>query len=40
MKMEEALPGKSVDEIKNHYNILLEDINAINSGGAPLPNYA
>ncbi|KAH0646430.1 hypothetical protein KY285_011221 [Solanum tuberosum] len=39
MKMEEALPGKSVDEIKDHYNILLEDIDAIDSGGAPLPNY-
>ncbi|KAK4730978.1 hypothetical protein R3W88_023966 [Solanum pinnatisectum] len=38
MKMEEALPGKTVDEIKDHYNILLEDIDAIDSGGAPLPN--
>uniref|UniRef100_A0A3Q7ISF3 Myb-like domain-containing protein n=1 Tax=Solanum lycopersicum TaxID=4081 RepID=A0A3Q7ISF3_SOLLC len=39
-KMEEALPGKTVDEIKDHYNILLEDIDAIDFGGAPLPNYA
>ncbi|KAH0638252.1 hypothetical protein KY289_038167 [Solanum tuberosum] len=39
MKMEEALPGKSVDQIKDHYNILLEDIDAIDSGRAPLPNY-
>ncbi|KAG5584385.1 hypothetical protein H5410_044819 [Solanum commersonii] len=38
-KMEESLPGKTVDEIKDHYNILLEDINAIDSGGTPLPNY-
>ncbi|TMW96798.1 hypothetical protein EJD97_006769, partial [Solanum chilense] len=38
--MEEALPGKTVDEIKDHYNILLEDIDAIDFGGAPLPNYA
>ncbi|KAG5584384.1 hypothetical protein H5410_044818 [Solanum commersonii] len=38
-KMEEALPGKTVDEIKDHYNILLEDIDAINFGGTPLPNY-
>ncbi|WMV44753.1 hypothetical protein MTR67_038138 [Solanum verrucosum] len=37
-KIEEALPGKTVDEIKDHYNILLEDIDAIDSGGAPLPN--
>ncbi|XP_049406341.1 transcription factor SRM1-like [Solanum stenotomum] len=39
MKMEEALPGKSVDQIKDHYSILLEDIDAIDSGRAPLPNY-
>ncbi|KAK4730976.1 hypothetical protein R3W88_023964 [Solanum pinnatisectum] len=38
-KMEEALPGKTVDEIKDHYNILLEDIDAVDFGGAPLPNY-
>ncbi|KAH0652669.1 hypothetical protein KY289_030347 [Solanum tuberosum] len=38
-KMEEALLGKSVDDIKDHYNILLEDINAINSGCTPLRNY-
>ncbi|KAG5585129.1 hypothetical protein H5410_045563 [Solanum commersonii] len=39
MKMEEALPGKSLDDIKDHYNILLEDIGAIDSGDVPLPNY-
>ncbi|KAH0737274.1 hypothetical protein KY290_035979 [Solanum tuberosum] len=37
-KMEEALPEKTVDEIKDHYNMFLEDIDAIDSGGAPLPN--
>ncbi|KAK4713418.1 hypothetical protein R3W88_019325 [Solanum pinnatisectum] len=37
--MEEALPGKSVDDIKDHCNILLEDIDAISSGRAPLPKY-
>ncbi|KAG5581573.1 hypothetical protein H5410_052200, partial [Solanum commersonii] len=38
-RWKKLFPGKSVDEIKNHYNILLEDIDAIDSGGAPLPNY-
>ena len=28
-----------VEEIKNHYVILLEDINAIESGSVPLPHY-
>ncbi|KAK4730977.1 hypothetical protein R3W88_023965 [Solanum pinnatisectum] len=39
MEMEEALPEKSVDEIKDHYYILLEDIDSIDSRRAPLPNY-
>ncbi|KAF3684134.1 hypothetical protein FXO38_00432 [Capsicum annuum] len=38
-KMEEALPGKSRDDIINHYNILIEDVEAIDSGRVPLPNY-
>ncbi|MCD7461050.1 hypothetical protein HAX54_045063 [Datura stramonium] len=38
-KMAEALPGKSDDDIKYHYDILLEDLNAIESGHVPLPNY-
>ncbi|XP_004246920.2 transcription factor SRM1-like [Solanum lycopersicum] len=37
--MEEALPQKSLQDIKDHYNILLEDINAIDSGCVPLLNY-
>ncbi|XP_015165105.1 transcription factor DIVARICATA-like [Solanum tuberosum] len=37
--MEEAFPGKSLDDIKDHYNILLEDIGAIDSGHVSLPNY-
>ncbi|XP_049407044.1 transcription factor SRM1-like [Solanum stenotomum] len=37
--MEEALPQKSLQDIKDHYNILLEDINDINSGCVPLHNY-
>ncbi|MCD7461047.1 hypothetical protein HAX54_045060 [Datura stramonium] len=38
-KMAEALPGKSDDDIKYHYDILLEDLNAIECGHVPLPNY-
>ncbi|KAH0776324.1 hypothetical protein KY290_007735 [Solanum tuberosum] len=37
--MEKTLPGKSANDIKDHYNILVEDINAIESGNIPLPNY-
>ncbi|KAK4730980.1 hypothetical protein R3W88_023968 [Solanum pinnatisectum] len=37
--MEEALPQKSLQDIKDHYNILLEDINAIDFGCVPLRNY-
>lgn len=36
--MEEALSKKSVDEIKDHYNTILEDIDAIDYGRHPLPN--
>ncbi|KAM3374336.1 hypothetical protein P3S68_013050 [Capsicum galapagoense] len=35
--MEEALPWKSRDDIINHY--IIEDVDAIESGHVPLPNY-
>ncbi|KAM3341110.1 hypothetical protein P3S68_028745 [Capsicum galapagoense] len=38
-KMEEALLGKSRDDTINHYNILIEDVEPINSGRVPLPYY-
>ncbi|PHT46474.1 hypothetical protein CQW23_15632 [Capsicum baccatum] len=38
-KMEEALPWKSRDNILNHYKILIEDVDAIEFGRVPLPNY-
>ncbi|PHT37729.1 hypothetical protein CQW23_21302 [Capsicum baccatum] len=38
-KMEETLPGKSRDDIINHNNILIEDVEPIDSGRVPLPNY-
>ncbi|OIT07129.1 PREDICTED: protein RADIALIS-like 3 [Nicotiana attenuata] len=31
--------GKSVDEIKRHYEILIEDLRRIESGLVPLPTY-
>ncbi|XP_059300258.1 transcription factor SRM1-like [Lycium ferocissimum] len=39
MKMAEALPGKSLDDIKQHYDMLVEDVDAIESGRVPLPKY-
>ncbi|KAG5575348.1 hypothetical protein H5410_055482 [Solanum commersonii] len=38
-EMAKALLGKLMDDIKDHYNILIEDTNAIESGYVPLPNY-
>ncbi|KAF3659533.1 hypothetical protein FXO38_05309 [Capsicum annuum] len=37
--MKEALPWKSLVDIKDHYNILIEDIDVIESGRVPLPDY-
>ncbi|GLU04445.1 hypothetical protein SLE2022_215910 [Rubroshorea leprosula] len=34
-----AVGGKSVEEVKKHYEILVEDIRQIESGQVPLPNY-
>ncbi|XP_059311297.1 protein RADIALIS-like 4 [Lycium barbarum] len=31
--------GKSPDEVKRHYEILLEDLRRIESGHVPLPTY-
>ncbi|KAH0712301.1 hypothetical protein KY289_008260 [Solanum tuberosum] len=38
-EMAKELLKKSANDIKDHYNILIEDINAIESGYVPLPNY-
>ncbi|WMV54742.1 hypothetical protein MTR67_048127 [Solanum verrucosum] len=37
--MEKALPGKYADDIKDHCNVLIEDINIIVSGYVTLYNY-
>ncbi|GFP85883.1 protein radialis-like 6 [Phtheirospermum japonicum] len=31
--------GKSVEEVKRHYEILIEDLGQIESGHVPIPNY-
>lgn len=31
--------GKSVEEVKRHYQILLEDVHKIESGLVPFPKY-
>ncbi|CAN6582634.1 hypothetical protein ACFX13_043330 [Malus domestica] len=34
-----AVGGKSVEEVKRHYQMLVEDVNKIEAGEVPLPNY-
>lgn len=34
-----AVGGKSAEEVKRHYEILLEDLRHIESGHVPIPNY-
>ncbi|KAL5993392.1 hypothetical protein ACLOJK_014316 [Asimina triloba] len=39
-KIAAAVPGRSLDEIKHHYELLVEDVNNIDAGLVPLPSYA
>ncbi|KAK7276301.1 hypothetical protein RIF29_17440 [Crotalaria pallida] len=34
-----AVGDKSAEEVKRHYEILLEDLRRIESGSVPIPNY-
>ena len=34
-----AVGGKTAEEVKRHYDILLEDLRQIESGRVPIPNY-
>ncbi|KAK6924372.1 SANT/Myb domain [Dillenia turbinata] len=34
-----AVHGKSAEEVKRHYEILVEDLEHIESGRVPFPNY-
>ncbi|KAJ0037683.1 hypothetical protein Pint_23252 [Pistacia integerrima] len=33
------IPGKTLEEIKHHYELLVDDVNRIESGCVPLPSY-
>ncbi|KAG6773645.1 hypothetical protein POTOM_020937 [Populus tomentosa] len=39
-KITADVPGKTVEEIKHHYELLVEDISQIEAGCVPLPNYS
>ncbi|PHT98820.1 Transcription factor RADIALIS [Capsicum chinense] len=38
-KLAKAVGGKTEEEVKSHYEKLVEDIKHIESGNVPLPNY-
>ncbi|KAK3222548.1 hypothetical protein Dsin_009573 [Dipteronia sinensis] len=38
-KIAADVPGKTLEEIKHHYELLVEDVNRIESGCVPLPSY-
>lgn len=38
-KIAADVPGKSLEEVKLHYEILMDDVSRIESGCVPLPSY-
>ncbi|KAM5576136.1 protein RADIALIS-like 4 [Rosa sericea] len=38
-KVARAVGGKSAEEVKRHYEILIEDVKHIESGRIPYPDY-
>lgn len=38
-RLARAVGGKTVEEVKRHYEILVEDLKLIEDGRVPLPNY-
>lgn len=38
-KIASNVPSKSMEELKQHYEMLVEDVRAIEAGHIPLPNY-
>ncbi|KZV53373.1 myb family transcription factor family protein [Dorcoceras hygrometricum] len=34
-----AVPGRTAEEVKRHYEILVEDVKSIESGKIPFPSY-
>lgn len=39
-KIASAVPSKSMEEVKQHYQVLVEDVSAIEAGHISFPNYA
>lgn len=39
-KIAAAVPGRTLEEIKDHFEVLVSDVNEIESGLVPLPCYA
>ncbi|KAJ6833689.1 uncharacterized protein M6B38_338330 [Iris pallida] len=35
----ESVPGKTAEDVKNHFALLVKDVNSIESGLVPLPSY-
>lgn len=38
-KFASMVPSKTIDELKQHYHLLLDDVAAIEAGHVPIPNY-
>ncbi|KAA8541170.1 hypothetical protein F0562_025223 [Nyssa sinensis] len=38
-KIASMVPSKTIEELKQHYQLLVEDVSAIEAGDIPLPNY-
>jgi hypothetical protein len=39
-KIAELVEGKSAEEVRRHYGLLVEDVDGIEAGRVPLPTYA
>ena len=38
-KIASLVPTKTIEELKKHYQLLVEDVTAIEAGHVPIPNY-
>ncbi|EEF50643.1 transcription factor MYBS1 [Ricinus communis] len=38
-KIASMVPSRNIEELKQHYRLLVEDVDAIEAGNVPLPNY-